>query len=82
MLVLHAPVAGKAAATGVECRGSTLVESVLVLLVFMSTLIALFDCSQFMFLHQTLVERVRAAARYGTVNTYSQTEIQNMVLYG
>lgn len=63
-------------------KGSVLVESALTLLLFFSLFIAICDFGQFMFLHQTLVERVRAALRYGSVNPYDATAIQNMVLYG
>jgi len=62
-------------------RGSGLVESSLVALVFLVTLIGIFDLGQIFFVHQTFVERVRKAARYGVVNTFSETAFKNMVLY-
>jgi Flp pilus assembly protein TadG len=62
-------------------RGQTLVESALVALVFLVTLIGIFDLGQIFFIHQTFVERVRNAARYAVVNTYDATAFKNMVLY-
>jgi Flp pilus assembly protein TadG len=63
-------------------RGNTLVESTLVFGAFMFMLIGTFDFGQFLFVHQTLVERARNAVRYATVNSAATTtEIQNMVLY-
>ena len=63
-------------------KGSVLLESALTLLLFFSIFIAICDFGQFLFLHQTLVELVRGALRYGSVNQYDATAIQNMVLYG
>ena len=63
-------------------RGQTLVESALVLLVFLTLLIGTLDIGQVLFVHQTLVERTRAALRYGTVRPYDADAIRNMVLYG
>ena len=62
-------------------RGSLMLESSLILLVFMMVLIGTFDISQLLFIQQSIAERVRVAARYGAVNTYDQTAIENMVLY-
>jgi len=62
-------------------RGSLLIESALTLLVFMMVLISGFDVSLLLFVQQTLTERARTAARYGAVNAFDQSAIQNMVLY-
>ncbi len=62
-------------------RGSLFVESACVLLVFLTILIGTLDVGQLLFLHSSLTERVRAAARYGAVNSYDQTSVENMVLY-
>jgi len=62
-------------------RGSALVEGALVALVFLVTLIGIFDLGQVLFVHQTFVERVRSAARYAVVNTFNETAFKNMVLY-
>lgn len=63
-------------------RGSLMVESSLILLVFMTIIVGTFDISQLLFVQQSIAERVRVAARYGAVNTYNQAAIENMVLYG
>jgi len=62
-------------------RGASMLESVLVLIVFLSILIGSLDLGQVLFFHQALVERARNAVRYGAVRTYNATEITNMVLY-
>lgn len=62
-------------------RGATLVEAALVALVFLATLIGIFDLGQIFFIHQTFVERVRNGARYAVVNSYDETAFKNMVLY-
>jgi Flp pilus assembly protein TadG len=62
-------------------RGSALVESALVLLVFVVVLVGVMDFGQFLFVHQTLVETCRKAARYGVVNPYNEEQIRNIVLY-
>ncbi|MBK5295119.1 MAG: pilus assembly protein [Acidobacteriia bacterium] len=63
--------------------GQALVESALILLVFLTTLIGILDVSQLLFIHQSLVERTRAALRWGMVQPWDGTgaKIQNMVLY-
>jgi hypothetical protein len=63
-------------------RGQALVESALIFVVFFAFVIGLLDIGQMMFLHQTLVERARNAARWGAINAYDQVSIQNLVLYG
>src|SRR4051794_29765904 len=63
-------------------RGQSLVESTLVLLVFLSMLLGVFDCGQVLFAHQALVERVRTAARWGMIHPDRGTEaVTNLVLY-
>lgn len=56
-------------------------EATFVLLVFLVTLIGIFDMAQIFFIQQTFVERARNAARYGAVRTYDPAVIRNMVLY-
>ncbi len=64
-------------------RGSAMVETAFIFLVFASMLIGIVDFGQFLFIHSTLTERARAAARYGSVNDPTDTtSIQNIVLYG
>ncbi len=62
-------------------RGSTLVEAALVLMTLLATIIGILDFGQVMFFHQGLVNRARAAARYGAVNFQNIDGIRNMVLY-
>ena len=62
-------------------RGSVMVESTLVVLVFLMTLIGIIDFGQLLFIHETMVERMRSGLRYGVV-TYDATAISNLVLYG
>jgi len=62
-------------------RGQSAVESALILLVLLTTLIGIFDLGQLLFIHQSFVERVRHAARYAVVNSYDPVAFKNMVLY-
>jgi Flp pilus assembly protein TadG len=62
-------------------RGSNILESALVLLVFLLILIGSLDFGQFLYLHQSLVERARAAARYGSVNPTATDAIKNVAVY-
>ena len=62
-------------------RGQSAIESTLVLLVFLVTLLGIFDLGQILFIHQTFVERARNAVRFGVVRTYDPVQIQNMVLF-
>lgn len=63
-------------------RGQAIVEGALVTLVLAAVLIFIFDLGLVLFIHQTFATRVRSAVRYGVVNTYDETAIKNMVLYG
>ncbi len=69
------------AATRRTRRDSSLVESALILLVFLATLIGIFDISQVLFVHETLVEQARHACRYGVVHYNSTAAIRDMVLF-
>jgi Flp pilus assembly protein TadG len=63
-------------------KGQSLVETTLVLLVFLSLLLGVFDCGQVLFAHQALVERVRTAVRWGMIHPEQGTEpVTNLVLY-
>lgn len=62
-------------------RGQALLESALVTLVFVVLLVGVIDVGQFLFVHQTLVERGRNALRYGVVRPFDANAIRNMVLY-
>lgn len=65
-------------------RGQSLVEAALILVVVVSTIIAILDFSQLLFTHQLLVERTRAALRWGMIHKWDGTgdKIANMVIYG
>ena len=66
-------------------RGQSMVEATLVLLVFFTLLLGVIDCAQVLFAHQSLVERVRSAVRWGAVHPWNQENgsdaIVNLVLY-
>jgi Flp pilus assembly protein TadG len=62
-------------------RGQTLIESVLALFVFLAFVIGTLDFGQYLYFHQSLTERARAAARYGAVNPGDRTGIQNVAIY-
>ena len=62
-------------------RGSSLLESALILLTFIMMLIGTIDFGQVVYFHQSLVERARAAARYGVINPTNTTGIQNVAVY-
>jgi hypothetical protein len=59
-----------------------MVEATLVLLVFFALLMGVVDCGQVLFAHQSLVERVRSAVRWGVVHPFNSNDaIVNLVLY-
>ena len=62
-------------------RGSTILESGLVLSALLLLIIGTLDIGRILFMHQTLTERARNAVRYGAARSYDFTKIQNMVLY-
>ena len=64
-------------------RGQTLVEGALALTVFFSLLFGVIDCGLVLVRHQSLVERVRAAVRWGVVRPWDGTgeQIANLILY-
>jgi len=64
-------------------RGQSLIESTLVLLVFFSMLFGVIDCGQVLIAHQSLVERVRSAVRWGVVRPWDGTgeQVANLILY-
>ena len=64
-------------------RGQTLVEGALALLVFFSLLFAVVDCGLVLVSHQSLVERVRSAVRWGVVRPWDGTgeQVANLILY-
>ena len=62
-------------------RGSAIVESGLILTVFLTMLIGIVDFGQFLFVHQTLVERARGGMRWGVVRAFNEQSIKNVILY-
>ena len=62
-------------------RGSTLVESSIILLVFLVILTGILDVGQVLFFHHVLTERVRAGARYAAVHAFDPGAIRNVVSY-
>jgi Flp pilus assembly protein TadG len=70
------------AAAKTEERGQTLVESALVLILFLALFIGLFDVGVILFMQQTLSNRAQTAARFGSVNAFDELAVENIVLYG
>ena len=62
-------------------RGQAMVEAGLILFVFITFLVGTLDFGQYLYFHQTLTERARAALRYGVVNTGDRLAIQNVAVY-
>jgi hypothetical protein len=62
-------------------KGSTLIESSVILLTFLVILIMLMDAGQILFFHQFLSDRARAGARYAAVHTFNATTIKNVVVF-
>ena len=62
-------------------RGSTLVESSIILLLFLVIVIAVMDVGQVMFFHCFLRDRVRNAARWAAVHGYDAQAIRNVAAY-
>jgi Flp pilus assembly protein TadG len=64
-------------------RGQSFIESTFVMLAFFALLFGVIDCGQVLVAHQALVERARAAVRWGVVNPWDGTgdEIANLILY-
>ena len=61
--------------------GQALVESALVVLVFLGMMIATLDFAQVLFVHQSMVDRVRSGLRWAAMHPYNETNIKNMVRY-
>jgi Flp pilus assembly protein TadG len=64
-------------------RGAQMVETALILAAFLFMLLGAFDFCEILFVHQSMVERTRAAARYAEVNLGTDLPtIQNLINYG
>lgn len=63
-------------------RGQAMLESALIMMIFLPMLIGILDFAQFLYFHQAIAERVRAAARYGAVHTFTDgSDIVNVAIY-
>jgi hypothetical protein len=62
-------------------RGSAMLESALVLGVFLVTLISLSDIALWVFVHQSLTERVRSSLRTAVVQNLDPTSVANLIAY-
>ena len=62
-------------------RGQAMVETGLIMLIVIPVFIGIMDFAQFLYFHQALTERTRAAARYGAVHTFDSTAITNVAIY-
>ena len=63
-------------------RGHVMVEGALTLVTFVSLFMASIDLAQILYIHQSLIERARLAARTAAVNCCSVDSVRNTVLYG
>jgi Flp pilus assembly protein TadG len=61
--------------------GQAIIETCLTLFVLLAFLVGTVDMGQFLYFHQSLVERARAAARYGAVNPADRDGIRNVAVY-
>jgi TadE-like protein len=64
-------------------RGQSFIESTFVMLAFFALLFGVIDCGQVVIAHQALIERARAAVRWGVVHPWDGTgdQIANLILY-
>ena len=62
-------------------RGQSLIESALVLVIALPILLGIMDFGQFLYFHQALSDRTRAAARWGAVNPFDSAKIANVAIY-
>jgi Flp pilus assembly protein TadG len=63
-------------------RGQSAIEGLLVMIVLIGMVTAILDFGQMMFLHQTLTERARDAARYAGLHPADTDGARNLVLFG
>jgi hypothetical protein len=59
-----------------------MLESALVLTVLLATILGALDFGQILFVHQTLTERARGAARYASLNPGDVIGARNLVVFG
>ena len=63
-------------------RGAAMLEGALTLSATIIMVVGVLDFSHFLFLHQSLTERVRGVARTSAIANYDATSIKNLVVYG
>jgi hypothetical protein len=63
-------------------KGNALVESALVLGIFVFVLVGIVDFAQILHVHQSLVERVRSVARTAVVQNLTVDQIRDRIVYG
>jgi Flp pilus assembly protein TadG len=63
-------------------RGQSLVETALILVAFMSLLLAMTAIGEKLYVRQELTQRTHDAARWGALNRYDADAIRNLVRYG
>lgn len=63
-------------------NGQSLVETCVILAVFMAMLLGMIFVAQTLFVRQTYAERVHDAARWSAVNGYDPQAVRNIVRYG
>ena len=64
-------------------RGSTLVESALIVVAFLGVMIGIVDFSQFLYTHHALTNRAREGARWASVQSpLDPVAVKNFVVYG
>lgn len=63
-------------------KGSTIVETTLVLLIFIIVMVGIADFATFLHLHQAIAERTRSVARTAAIDDLDATSIRNMIAYG
>ncbi|HYP06619.1 MAG TPA: hypothetical protein VER03_10360 [Bryobacteraceae bacterium] len=61
--------------------GHALLEGALILTVFVGFCLGTMDFAQFLYFHQSLVERARVAARYAAVHPSDTVGTKNMAIY-
>ncbi len=62
-------------------RGSNLVESALILLLFIVLLVGIMDLAQILFFQHFLTERAQTGAHYAALHANDLTAVRNMVIY-
>ena len=63
--------------------GQSLVEAALTMTVFLAMFIGILDFGQFLYFHQSLVDRARAGVRWAATNyNADQTAVQQYTVYG